>query len=156
LANNRCFSLSLALYFLACLLLAVVSIPQTQLAIGTSKSPYDSGYDHGCHDAGIPNASNRYINQPEKGPNFHTDQFMRGYYAGFAACSGGSSPDRTNAGETFAAGQSAGKLKGHNDAINGRTSDDRCGSGHSNDYCLGYKAGYNVEYQWTRFVQDKR
>lgn len=33
---------------------------------------YDSGYDHGCDDAGISNLGDRYINQPEKGPSFHT------------------------------------------------------------------------------------
>jgi hypothetical protein len=28
-----------------------------------------------------------HINQPEKGPSFHTDEFMRGYNAGYDACS---------------------------------------------------------------------
>jgi hypothetical protein len=36
-------------------------------------SPYASGYDHGCDDADISDRDNRYINQPEKGPSFHTD-----------------------------------------------------------------------------------
>ena len=35
-----------------------------------------SGYNHGCSDAQISDPSNRYINQPEKGPSFHTDAFM--------------------------------------------------------------------------------
>jgi hypothetical protein len=57
-----------------------------------SSSPYDSGYDHGCDGAKIPNPSDRYINQPEKGPSFHTDEFMNGYNDGYNACySGGSS-----------------------------------------------------------------
>ena len=30
----------------------------------SSDDPNDSGYDHGCDDAGIPNLSDRYINQP--------------------------------------------------------------------------------------------
>jgi hypothetical protein len=39
----------------------------------SSKSPYESGYDHGCNDADISDPDNRYINQPEKGPRFHTN-----------------------------------------------------------------------------------
>ena len=50
-------------------------------------SPYDSGYDHGCDDAEISNPSDRYTNQPEKGPGFHTDEFNNGYDAGFRECS---------------------------------------------------------------------
>lgn len=48
---------------------------------------FDVGYDHGCNDASISDFSNRYINQPEKGPSFHTDEFMLGYDAGYNACS---------------------------------------------------------------------
>jgi|SRR5918995_2738620 hypothetical protein len=51
-------------------------------------SPYDSGYDHGCDDAGR-SESDKYINQPERGPSFHTNEFMDGYYAGLNACSDG-------------------------------------------------------------------
>ncbi|HZD36082.1 MAG TPA: hypothetical protein VE130_12830 [Nitrososphaeraceae archaeon] len=62
-----------------------------------STDPYNSGYDHGCNDAGISDPSDRYINQPEKGPSFHTDTFMQGYYDGYDACSHGTenvtSPD---------------------------------------------------------------
>ena len=32
----------------------------------------DSGFNHGCDDAEISNPDDRYINQPEKGPSFHT------------------------------------------------------------------------------------
>jgi hypothetical protein len=52
-----------------------------------SSDAYDSGYDHGCDDAGISNSDDRYINQPEKGPSFHTDRVMDGYNNGFDACS---------------------------------------------------------------------
>jgi hypothetical protein len=51
-----------------------------------SSDPYDSGYDHGCNDAAILDPSERYINQPEKGPSFHTAEFMQGYYNGYDAC----------------------------------------------------------------------
>lgn len=54
-----------------------------------SRDPYDSGYDHGCDDARISDSSDIYINQPEKGPSFHTDAFNRGYNEGFSSCSGG-------------------------------------------------------------------
>jgi hypothetical protein len=57
-------------------------------ALASSGSPYDSGYNHGCDDAGISDSSDRYINQPEKGPSFHTSEFMNGYYAGIESCSG--------------------------------------------------------------------
>jgi hypothetical protein len=63
-------------------------------------SPYDSGYDHGCSDAGL-QYNNRYINEPEKGPEFHTDKFMDGYYDGFSNCS------RTNVEQSPAQSQSS-------------------------------------------------
>ena len=49
---------------------------------------HTSGYNHGCSDAQMSNLSDRYINQPEKGP-FHTSEFMSAYHEGFNACSGG-------------------------------------------------------------------
>ena len=73
--------------FSTVLLLASVLGPQIQFADASSKSPYDSGYDHGCDDAGISDPSDRYINEPGKGPNFHTDEFMQRYNAGYNACS---------------------------------------------------------------------
>jgi hypothetical protein len=58
------------------------------LAYGSS--PYDSGYDHGCDDAGL-SPSDRYINEPGKGPSYHTEEFMSGYRDGFNNCGGGGS-----------------------------------------------------------------
>ncbi|TVP40778.1 hypothetical protein [Candidatus Nitrosocosmicus arcticus] len=52
-----------------------------------AENPYDSGYDHGCDDAGISSASDRYINQDGKGPSFHTADFMNGYNSGVSTCS---------------------------------------------------------------------
>ena len=57
-------------------------------SVYASSNAYDSGYDHGCDDAGISDPSDRYYNQPEKGPSFHTDAFNNGYDKGFDACSG--------------------------------------------------------------------
>jgi hypothetical protein len=50
-------------------------------------SGYDSGYNHGCDDAKLTDPLERYINQPERGPNFHSDIFMQGYKSGFNSCS---------------------------------------------------------------------
>jgi hypothetical protein len=61
--------------------------PQIQVAYAGGKSPYESGYDHGCDDAGLSDPSDRYINQLERGPSFHTEDFMRGYYDGVDGCS---------------------------------------------------------------------
>lgn len=53
-----------------------------------SNLPYRSGYNHGCSDAKISDSSKRYINQPGKGPSYHTTEFMRGYNDGFDSCLG--------------------------------------------------------------------
>ena len=58
--------------------------------------------------------------------------------------------------ETYVDGHSAGKAQGHRDAVSGYAANDRCGTGHSNDYCGGYKIGYNIEYYWSKLVQDPK
>ena len=73
--------------FIICSLTILPSLYSTQVF---AASPYDSGYDHGCDDAGISDPSERYINQDEKGPAYHTSEFMDGYYAGVEACSASS------------------------------------------------------------------
>jgi hypothetical protein len=70
------------------LVLTLALSPGIPPSISTSKSPYESGYDHGCDDADISDPDDRYINQPEKGPSFHTNEFMRGYNDGYDECSG--------------------------------------------------------------------
>jgi hypothetical protein len=96
--------------FSTTLLLASVLAPQIQLADAGGKSPYDSGYDHGCDDAGISDPSDRYINEPGKGPRFHTNEFMQGYNAGYNACSGQSAGrDGTDDGDD---GSSGGTISG--------------------------------------------
>lgn len=50
-------------------------------------NPYDSGFNHGCSDAKISDPIDRYINQPGKGSDNHTDEFMDGYNDGFDSCS---------------------------------------------------------------------
>jgi hypothetical protein len=79
---------------LCCIHLASVFVISTLLATTicspgyASSDAYNSGYDHGCDDAGIYEPEDRYINQPGKGPSFHTDRFMDGYDNGFDTCSG--------------------------------------------------------------------
>jgi len=68
-------------------LLVSLVAPQFQSVNAGGKSPLESGHEHGCDDGGISNVNNRYIKQPEKGPSFHTDEFMRGYNDGYDECS---------------------------------------------------------------------
>ena len=76
------FSYLLALFVF---LLSCFIVTSTSSAYASS-DPYDSGYNHGCKDARISDPSHRYINQPERGPSFHTDAFMQGYHDGYDAC----------------------------------------------------------------------
>lgn len=66
-------------------ILAVLLISVPGSALASSKSPYESGFDHGYNDAQLYYPSEHYINQPGKGPEFHTSDFMNGYYDGYAA-----------------------------------------------------------------------
>ncbi len=72
--------MSLAVFFSFCILHFVL------FGHSYAQSSYDSGYDHGCDDADIPNPERQYINQPEKGPSFHSDEFMEGYNDGYGDC----------------------------------------------------------------------
>jgi hypothetical protein len=85
--NNSC--IVFVVFMLVLLTLSFSVIPSMTYA----KSPYESGYDHGCDDADISDPSDRYINQPEKGPAFHTSKFMNGYNSGFSSCSADSNDD---------------------------------------------------------------
>jgi hypothetical protein len=68
-------------------------------AYASESSAYESGRDHGCDDARL-NPSDRYINEPGKGPSFHTNEFMSGYYDGLNSCGGnGSEPPRDDGGQ---------------------------------------------------------
>jgi hypothetical protein len=81
--------LNTSVLLMTCFSLALMfpNILPVQLSSGSSTSPYQSGYNNGCSDARILDPSERYINQPGKGPSFHTDQFMSGYDTGYKACS---------------------------------------------------------------------
>ena len=65
------------------LLVIIITISILAFPLSTTKAyaqSYSSGYDHGCNDAKITNPDDRYINQPGKGPSYHTGSFMNGYY----------------------------------------------------------------------------
>ena len=70
---------------------------QTQPLEASNKSPYESGFDHGCEDVQIDDPEDRYINEPGKGKSHHTSEFNRGYDAGFEACEGNAPPGESNA-----------------------------------------------------------
>src|SRR5215207_7393629 len=80
----------LAMSFFTLILITSAFAIQIQLAYAGGKSPYESGHDHGCDDADL-SPSNRYINEPGKGPSNHTPEFMSGYRDGLQECGGGSS-----------------------------------------------------------------
>ena len=82
---------SIFFILLLAILLVPISLTQPQFVNASSKSPYDSGYDHGCDDADISDPDDRYINQPDRGPSRHTNEFMGGYNDGFQACIAGTS-----------------------------------------------------------------
>jgi hypothetical protein len=100
-------------------------------------SPYDSGYNHGCDDAGISDSSDYYINQPKKGPAYHTDEFMDGYYAGFDSCSGSSNISLVNpSGGEQVSCYDRGFIDGEDYPFN-QVTYDRCGD----DYYHGFLQG---------------
>ncbi|MGN6629996.1 MAG: PKD domain-containing protein, partial [Candidatus Nitrosocosmicus sp.] len=84
-------------------------------------SPYDSGYNHGCSDAKISKPENRYINQPGRGPSFHTPAFNQGYQTGFNSCSKHQPPIAN-------AGQDKTVLEGQTIVLDGQKSYDPNGS----------------------------
>jgi len=80
----------------------------TLQAYASESSPYDSGYHHGCDNAGR-SESDKYINQPERGPSYHTEEFMSGYYDGLNRC-GGSGSDESPRDDGGQDGRSRGDL----------------------------------------------
>ena len=137
---------------------------QSAIAKGT---PYQAGYDHGCSDAKL-TFSERHINQPGKGPSFHTEEFMSGYNAGFSACGRESSPVASNVDGGSSGGSSgSSKSENYNDGyragvaaaardidlfnnnkisgIDGDHAHTSCTLTDIPDYCKGYNKGYSDE-----------
>jgi hypothetical protein len=147
------------LTFAAALIISAASLGiQSAIAKGT---PYDAGYSHGCSDAKL-TFSERYINQPGKGPSFHTQEFMSGYNRGFSTCSGKASEAASNVASSISNSNSSsvfkqGYEKGIADAklitpTVGLTTDNvdcespRDLSGQDSiQYCKGYEDGFVAE-----------
>lgn len=81
------------------------------LSYSYAQSPYNSGYDHGCDDAKISDTEDRYIEQEEKGPEYHTSAFMKGYHEGFDDCLSKSkdTEKKLSSGECYDKGYDTGK-----------------------------------------------
>ena len=137
-----------AISFSTFLMLSLV--PQIQIADAGGKSPYESGYDHGCDDADE-DFNDRYINQPERGPSFHTEAFMRGYNAGFNDCSGGDDGNDGNEGTGSSGRDSSG---GGSGGVNWEQACIKYGDriGISSDRCSQYAHGT----QLTQAGKDSR
>jgi hypothetical protein len=142
---------------------------RSQLGQPIYAAAHTSGYNHGCSDAQISDPSERYINQPEKGPSFHSEAFMQAYHDGFNACSsgnGGSSdnnnnninenharPARSIAGN-YATGYETDKEQGKNDYNSGNQHDNACPRDFWNNisYCSGYKIGYEAGWGASKLL----
>jgi hypothetical protein len=125
-------------------------------------TPWQAGYDHGCSDAQLP-FSARYINQPGKGPQFHTQEFMSGYNAAFSGCSSESSPVASNVGDNSGSSSSSQFKQGFANGVSDAqkdAKDNKLGSGPvvgvdcdseidsrfgNQDYCDVYTKGYMGE-----------
>ena len=92
--ENPCYRLrnKKALYFVFgnIFFISIIFAVTTGSRIYAFSNAYYSGFDYGCADAGISDPDDRYINQPGKGPAFHTISFMNGYKEGFYFCTGNS------------------------------------------------------------------
>ena len=121
----------LILAFIICTFILLSSLSSTQVF---ASNPYASGFDHGCDDADISNPSNRYINQDEKGPSYHTDEFMEGYYDGFTSCEG-------NSGEGGNDWNDSCRDAGYDDGQNGPFSED------THDHCGDEVGGDDAYYE---------
>ena len=98
--QNRVVFLTTVLLFIT---ISISTVEYDNDVLATSYDDrYDSGYDYGCDDAFISDRNDRYLNQPGKGPDYHTDDFMDGYYDGFRICAvnvfdnGGDDDDNNN------------------------------------------------------------
>jgi hypothetical protein len=101
-------------------------------------SGHTSGYNHGCSDAQISDPSNRYINQPEKGPSFHSEAFMRAYNEGYDNCS----KDSTSSTDQALSPYYSGYKHGFNDAKAGKGFTVKSTNGHTEEYSRGYEEGW--------------
>jgi len=132
------------------LAVSFVTPPNTK---AKKETPYQAGYDHGCSYAKL-TLPNRYISQPGKGPNFHTQEFMSGYNAVLRVCSNKPSPIGSSSSSSSSILFKQGYAKGIMDAKSlsrsqvstMRPEDVDCDSdidpkASNIDYCSGYQHG---------------
>jgi hypothetical protein len=150
----------LSIAVVALIVVAAASLGIMQGVIAKKGTPFQAGYDHGCNDAKV-TFSVRYINQPGKGSNFHTQEFMSGYSRGFSTCSGKASDVASNVGSssnvTLSPLYKQGYQKGVADAklvtpTVGLTTDNvdcespgNTSGQDSIQYCRGYEDGFVAE-----------
>ena len=145
----------------ALIVVAGASLGVIQTAMAKKGTPFQAGFDHGCNDAKVM-FSARYINQPGKGPNFHTQEFMSGYNRSFSKCIGKGPNVSSNVGSSSSNSTSSslykqGYEKGVADAklttpTAGLTTDNVDCESPSNlsgqdsiQYCRGYEEGFVAE-----------
>src|SRR5688572_19402047 len=66
--NKKSNNVALNSILIATMILTITS----SFSVYASSDAYNSGYNHGCDDAGISDPDERYYYQPERGPSFHT------------------------------------------------------------------------------------
>jgi hypothetical protein len=108
--RNSCYRLcnkkSRYIIFGSAIFISMILAVATDSSGYPSSNAYDSGYNHGCDDAEISNPDDRYINQPEKGPSYHTSTFMLGYNDGFGVCSEGTNDNSSSSSSTASSSSS--------------------------------------------------
>ena len=77
--------------FSVIVLVAIMMIATTPSTTFATKNAFSSGFSHGQSDCNLP-YNQQYINGVNKdgestGRDHHTDEFLRGYDAGYATCS---------------------------------------------------------------------
>jgi hypothetical protein len=150
----------LSIAVVALIVVAAASLGIMQGVMAKKGTPFQAGYDHGCNDAKV-TFSARYINQPGKGSNFHTQEFMSGYNRGFSICSEASAVasnvDSSSRNVTLSPSYKQGYQKGVADAklvtpTVGLTRDNvdcespgNTSGQDSIQYCRGYEDGFVAE-----------
>jgi hypothetical protein len=123
--------------------------------VQASSNAYESGRDHGCDDARISDPSDRYINQPGKGPSFHTGEFMDGYNAGFNQCSSSGGGNNNDNNDNSDSNRQSGYAQGKSDYQNGRAYNDTCNPDISDLACALYKADYAAGWGATGILRPE-
>jgi hypothetical protein len=140
---------------------AASSLGTIQSAMAKKGTPFQASFDHGCNDTKV-TFDARYINQPGKGPSFHTQEFMSGYNRGFNMCIDKPSSVASNVGSSSNNGTSSPVFKQgyENGVADAKLSTPTLGLSTDNvdcespsnlsgqdsiQYCKGYEDGFVAE-----------